>query len=300
MTSRKSDVKKMTDSREKWSKIASIGPTGIDYFTDLSAGNFATTREFAGGACRNIALNLCALRVDATLITQNYGNSLATHGFFTPSQINETYVNTAAEFLGWLGVYRASFDGLDIVDFHSEYEDSQSIFSESTAKELTPFLRSFDALISCSDVSEAFWFKVAPTLKRCLVTSGLPLPSSYLQWLNCCDLFFINREEASNLGLSPAALCQEARKRGVKNAFVTLGSEGGLYYIDERNQERHLAGPQPGPIISPVGAGDALVAGVICGLARHYSVEESAKLGLRAANLKLAYQGSAFTEEINL
>jgi hypothetical protein len=293
-------------------KVISVGPTGIDILTDLSASKerrqwYAPRRIFAGGVCRNITVNLAVLGVEATLITQNYGNSLVEYRISNPFNLNEQYVETPIDHVGRLGKYKATFDGEDIVDFVSEYEFAQSVFNENTAAELALLLKDVDILITCSDVSESFWFNLPPIRSskgfghKCLVTSGLPLPQNYLTWLSSCDLFFINSHEADCLDLSPAELCKEAIRQGVKKVFVTLGKEGGVFYCDGHEEVTHVTSSiTTDKVVSPVGAGDAFVAGIICSMLRNYPIRKAVELSLRLAALKVQQDGSAFLEGISL
>jgi hypothetical protein len=293
-------------------KVALIGPVGIDILTDLSLSeehekNHTYTRTYAGGVCRNIALDLTAIGINVILITQDYSSSLTEYRISTPSYLREKYIQTPVEYIGRLGIYRATFDGNDITEHISEYEFAQSVFNKGAAINLSPFLKDFNVLITCSDVSEDFWFNLPRLSKsnevnlKCLVTSGVPLPQNYLAWLPYCDLFFINKEEAICLGFSPAEMCLEARKLGVKKVFVTLGKDGGVYYSDEQNEVMYVDSPKhPCKIVSPIGAGDAFAAGVIYGLISNYSLRRAIEIGLLSATFKLMREGSAFTEKISI
>ncbi len=280
------------------SKIVLLGPTGIDYFNDLLRDG--KTLVSAGGVCRNIALDLWALGLVPTLITQNYANSLETVGVVTPMELNQHFISTPSDYVGWLASYRATFDGVDVVEVSSNYEASPLIFTKSVALELAPILNDFDIIITCSDVSEGFWLNLPKSMNQCLVTSGTPAPINYLDWLSHCDSFFINREEAASIGLSPTELCLEAKKRGVKQTIVTMGKDGGVYYLEDKGEPLRATSTASNEILSPLGAGDALVAGVIFGLSQEYSLEQSIEFGMKMATLKLSYQGSAFTQRLNV
>ena len=279
-------------------KIALLGPTAVDHFSVLPDGS--QTFVCAGGVCRNIALDLWALGLDPTLMTQNYADSLASIGISTPTELDQRFIETPSHHVGWLAQYDVKFDGVDVVEDSSDYEYSQLIFTETVAIELAPALTEFDVIISCTDVSEGFWFNLPRSMNQCLVTSGMPLPVRYLDWLLRCYSLFINRDEAASIDLTPMELCREAKKRGVKQAIVTMGKDGGVYYLDDTGEPRRAVAIASNEIISPVGAGDALVAGVIFGLSQKYSLEQSIEFGLKMATLKLSHQGSAFTQKLNL
>ena len=91
---------------------------------------------------------------------------------------------------------------------------------------------------------------------------------------------------------------EELKCRGVKNVIVTLGkrgiyvsyggaggsSEGGQ---DEPGRGKFMA-PYRGEVVDVTGAGDALVAGLVYGIYKGYSVEVAARFGLGAAALTIS------------
>ena len=91
---------------------------------------------------------------------------------------------------------------------------------------------------------------------------------------------------------------EELKCHGVKNVIVTLGkrgiyvsyggaggsSEGGQ---DEPGKGKFMA-PYRGEVVDVTGAGDALVAGLVYGIYKGYSVEVAARFGLGAAALTIS------------
>jgi pseudouridine kinase len=91
---------------------------------------------------------------------------------------------------------------------------------------------------------------------------------------------------------------EELKYRGVKNVIVTLGkrgiyvsyggaggsSEGGQ---DEPGRGKFMA-PYKGKVVDVTGAGDALVAGLVYGIYKGYSLEMAARFGLAAAALTIS------------
>ncbi len=69
-------------------------------------------------------------------------------------------------------------------------------------------------------------------------------------------------------------------ERGSAKAIVVSLGAGGAFLVTERDNT-HLRSPTV-PIISKVGAGDSMVAGVTYALANGYSLEDSARLGVAA------------------
>lgn len=76
--------------------------------------------------------------------------------------------------------------------------------------------------------------------------------------------------------------------QGVARVVVSLGSEGALFVKD---QEIWRADPLPVRVSSTVGAGDAMLAGVLAGLYEKRSWAECAQLGVAFASGKLGRRG---------
>jgi pseudouridine kinase len=91
---------------------------------------------------------------------------------------------------------------------------------------------------------------------------------------------------------------EELKCRGVKNVIVTLGkrgiyvSYGGAGGSSERGQDEPGRGkfmaPYKGEVVDVTGAGDALVAGLVYGIYKGYSLEMAARFGLGAAVLTIS------------
>ncbi len=91
---------------------------------------------------------------------------------------------------------------------------------------------------------------------------------------------------------------EELRCRGVKNVIVTLGKRGiyvsysGAGGSREREQDKPGKGkfmaPYRGEVVDITGAGDALVAGLVYGIYKGYSLEVAARFGLSAAALTIS------------
>ena len=91
---------------------------------------------------------------------------------------------------------------------------------------------------------------------------------------------------------------EELKCRGVKNVIVTLGKRG-MYVSyggaggssegeqDEPGRGKFMA-PYRGEVVDVIGAGDALVAGLVYGIYKGYSVEVAARFGLGAAALTIS------------
>ncbi len=86
---------------------------------------------------------------------------------------------------------------------------------------------------------------------------------------------------------------EELKGKGVKNVIVTLG-ERGIYVsgggADEARKEdcNKFMAPYRGEVVDVTGAGDALVAGLVYGIYKGYSLEVGARFGLAAAALTIS------------
>jgi len=97
-----------------------------------------------------------------------------------------------------------------------------------------------------------------------------------------------------DMGLGRAA--EELKRRGVKKVIVTLGKRGiYVYYGDVggSNEERQdkpskFMAPYKSKVVDVTGAGDALVAGLVYGIYKGYSLEVAARFGLGAAALTIS------------
>lgn len=90
---------------------------------------------------------------------------------------------------------------------------------------------------------------------------------------------FFKREILTDEDLLKAG--KELQKLGAKNVLISLGGDGSLL-ITENNV---LRGKAPkGNVISTVGAGDSMVAGIIYGLSQGNSLEDSLKYGIASGS----------------
>ena len=101
----------------------------------------------------------------------------------------------------------------------------------------------------------------------------------------------IGDEQDINIDLMKTA--EELKYRGVRNVIVTLGKRG-IYVscggTDEGRKEdcNKFMAPYRGEVVDVTGAGDALVAGLVYGIYKGYSMEVAARFGLGAAALTIS------------
>jgi 1-phosphofructokinase family hexose kinase len=125
-----------------------------------------------------------------------------------------------------------------------------------------------------------------------LDTSGLALSEALLARP---ELVKPNRAELEELVGRPlpdrAALQAAARElaaSGIRTVVVSLGAEGALFV---RDGEAAFATPPPVPVVSTVGAGDAMVAGTVLGTLRELPLPEVAALATACSAVAIGRVG---------
>ena len=103
-----------------------------------------------------------------------------------------------------------------------------------------------------------------------------------------------DEDEGIDLDLDVMKAAEELRSKGAKNVIVTLGKRG-IYVSCGRTGEgkkevfwSKFMAPYRGEVVDVTGAGDALVAGLVYGIYKGYSLEVAARFGLGAAALTIS------------
>lgn len=111
------------------------------------------------------------------------------------------------------------------------------------------------------------------------------------QQLAGVTLIVANRNEAevlTGVGISGTEdayrACERLLRAGVKQAVITMGQEGAVWSSGE-GSGHHL--PPIVQVADVTGAGDALMAGVLCGLLQHEPLETACRWGMSAAALTI-------------
>ena len=100
-------------------------------------------------------------------------------------------------------------------------------------------------------------------------------------------------DEDEGIDVDVVKAAEELRRKGAKNVIVTLGKRG-IYAsysgVDEGRKEdwNKFMAPYRGEVVDVTGAGDALVAGLVYGIYKGYSLEMAARFGLGAAALTIS------------
>ena len=99
------------------------------------------------------------------------------------------------------------------------------------------------------------------------------------------------RDDDKDIGVVSSA--EELKCRGVKNVIVTLGKRGIYVSCSGAGEGRKedwnkFMSPYWGEVVDVTGAGDALVAGLVYGIYKGYSLDVAARFGLGAAALTIS------------
>ena len=105
-----------------------------------------------------------------------------------------------------------------------------------------------------------------------------------------------NRDLDLDIDLDIVRAAEELKGKGIKNVIVTLGKRGIYVSYGSGTDEGKQGDPKPGKFMAPykgevvdvTGAGDALVAGLVYGIYKGYSLEMAARFGLGAAALTIS------------
>jgi len=113
------------------------------------------------------------------------------------------------------------------------------------------------------------------------------------------SIFGVRAEIDDDEDTDIVGVVEELKARGAKNVIVSLGkrgiyisSGGGVSDFSEREQgdpkPGKFMGPYKGEVVDVTGAGDALVAGLVYGIYKGYSLEMAARFGLAGAALTIS------------
>ena len=316
---------RLNDSRRRFGGVVVIGGANIDLrgrpggeVLERHTSNPGKINVDLGGVGRNIAHNLALLNVPVTLLSVVGDDG---EGIRILEETGKAGVKVEQMIISGehpTGVYLA------ILDEKGEMEVAVSdmqILEEITVE----YLRSKAYLIKeskivvvdtnipeesigyvmdlCNKVNvplliEPVSMEKAKKLRKILDGSG--------RWI--IDYITPSRDELESIlgveigvdqDLDLAKATEELKCRGVKNMIITLGkrgifvsSGGGVSEFKEGKQGNpepgKFIGSYKGEVVDVTGAGDALVAGLVYGIYKGYSLEVAARFGLGAAALTIS------------
>lgn len=264
------------------------GRCGATYVAGTSnPGNVMVT---PGGVGRNITENLARLGVDVALIA-------AVGDDANGRLIAETTMAAGVDCSRLVRVAAPTGTYLVIVDEHGELVAAVNDMRAAealTPDRLVPYADEFsraDLLIAdCnSPVESLVWLaKLAQDAKVRLLMEPvsvpkarkvLGLPSVFVATPNRQQLHALARVE------NDAEAIAVLHARGIANLVVHCGADGAL--VSDGRKLTHLPAEAQVAVADVTGAGDAAVAGLALGLTEGLPIVEAARLGQRAAALKL-------------
>ena len=258
--------------------------------------NAAKVRISAGGCARNIAENLVRLGLPSALIAavceDDFGRAIieqtAAAGVDT-SAVMTTCVQRSAAYIAIIGPKADLLAGLD---------------DSSTARAISPeWLEQFsdrlraapmvvvDANITRAAVDYVLDLCEAAGVPVALDPVAFGLASRYAERVGRFTLVAPNALEAealSGLPVSDVASAIKAAQHlvslGTGIAVITLADEGVVYATDD--ETGHVPAMTT-DVVDPTGAGEAMAAAIIYGLANDIPISECVRLGVIAATLTL-------------
>jgi pseudouridine kinase len=281
-----------------------FGPSNLDIYVSghhrLHVPEYDTkTSFFPGGTCRNVAENLGRLGLQPTLVTP-LGDDLP--GRF----IKEATLRSDVSFLFQAHsgvvtpVYLALTDGARIV---AEMHDAGNVMQWFRTLDWHLFedlLPAFDAAVVASVVPDGFFYSLASTCSSrnallTIVMSDISTAPNVKLWLEHADIVVMNvHESKALLALNNLDAEESVRRLLIMGpTYVAVTDGAGRAFFGSHSGPVFGLAPliSVGPVISTIGAGDALAAGLLYGLLQKYPFDYCAKLGLAAAALSTIVPG---------
>lgn len=249
-----------------------------------------------GGVARNIAENLARLGLDVRLVSvvgdDLHGRSLLEATQRAGVDVQNVLVLPDAATPTYLSIQGPDGDmALAINDM-----DALARLTPARLVGCRELVRHAGRLIADANLSEdALAWLFAEAQAPVMVDPVSAFKAERLRpWLARISLLKPNRLEAASLSGLPLTAPHDAprvadwfHEQGVQQVVLSLGSEG-LFYSDGHSSGWAPAVLPAGGIVNTTGAGDALMAGLACGLQDGLPLEESARMAQACAALTLA------------
>lgn len=285
-------------------KVIALGGAHLDIIGapghELNTGdkNFGSVRFIPGGVAFNIAANLELLGIDVSLIT------------LFCSDFRSEIIRRACSDRG-INISESLFlpDGttpsfMAITDNAGEIR--AAISDTGLYESITPgflsekinYINGFDLCVLDANLS-------AEVLEYLICHASIPVfldpvslghAGKLGSWLGRVHTFKPNRREAeflSGMGLKSAADLRRGGEffigKGIKRVFLSMGEEG-LYFTDGTTDGRVI--PKPGAIVNTIGAGDAVMAGLVYGFINGLPINETAALAAALSSITLETEAS--------
>jgi pseudouridine kinase len=313
---------RLSDSREMFGGVVVIGGANIDLrgrpsgeVLERNTSNPGKINVGSGGVGRNIAHNLALLNVPVTLLSAVGDDG---EGIRILEETGKAGVKMEQMLISGehpTGIYLAILDekgemevaisDMQILDeITVEYLRSKAyLIKESKIVVMDTNIpeQSIEYVVDlCNKVKvpilvEPVSVEKAKKLRKLLDGSG----KWHIDYItpNADELeSIVKAEMGSYQNMTLVKVVEELKRRGVKKVIVTLGKRG--IYVSyggaggssegEQDELSEFMAPYKGRVVDVTGAGDALVAGLVYGIYKGYSIKVAAKFALRAAALTIS------------
>lgn len=263
------------------------GRSGGPYVVGTS--NPGVVSVSAGGVSRNIAENLGRLGLDVSLITAigDDANGRFLREACGKAGIGLSHAITTAEPTGtYLAVLDEKGEMVSAVSDMRAIDRLEPDHLEAAAEELS----GADMLVADCNISVPClqWLcAFAGTWRRRLVIEPVSVPKSskLLAFTRSTPVFAITPNTQQLAGLAGGDIAM-LHHLGFANIVVHKGSEGAI--VSDGHSILNVPPGHVSQVADVTGAGDAAVAGFVCGIAEGLPLEKAARLGQWAAAVKLA------------
>jgi len=269
------------------SNVDIVGVAGSEMI--LHDSNPGTIEMVCGGVGKNIAENLYHLEVPVELVTfiggGEFGQRIIQHFETLGLPYHQSIIDSTKETGKFLSIHNQ--DGSIIAGINDFG------FVDSIEKELLypieEYINGFDTLCFDTNLSEEVLVYLIEKFKdKTIIVDGVSQVKvkRIYKVLKYIDILKVNRNELSSiLGMNVEDVILGVRKlleQGLKHVIVTSGKEAITYNIEKRIYQTLVFDPQK--IVSSIGAGDALLSGIIYGLCHEKSMHEALNYGKKAAS----------------
>lgn len=263
------------------------GRSGGPYVVGTS--NPGVVSVSAGGVSRNIAENLGRLGLDVSLITAigDDANGRFLREACGKAGIGLSHAITTAEPTGtYLAVLDEKGEMVSAVSDMRAIDRLEPDHLEAAAEELS----GADMLVADCNISVPClqWLcAFAGKWRRRLVIEPVSVPKSskLLAFTRSTPVFAITPNTQQLAGLAGGDITM-LHHLGFANIVVHKGSEGAI--VSDGHSILNVPPGHVSQVADVTGAGDAAVAGFVCGIAEGLPLEKAARLGQWAAAVKLA------------
>ncbi|CUA91723.1 PfkB family carbohydrate kinase [Pannonibacter indicus] len=256
----------------------------------------STMRGMPGGVATNVARGLAKLGVPVALsgALGDDGDGAALRSFLGREQLNLHGVRTLAMPTGRYVALHDPDGSLAAAVVDTEITES---LDTSLARDLSPAARAAGLWFIEANLSQTVLEALAQASGSRLLAADAVSNAKAARLrpiLPRLDILFVNRGEAAHLaGLSSDAPQEELgaalRALGLGAVVITAGAKP-LFW--SKGEAHGFLPPPPAMVHDVTGAGDALMAGTLAGIARNLPLSESLEKGLAAAAMTLAVSGA--------